>query len=321
MKFGDDDFRQTEKVLTRIQPEDNVIFGEMALIGQDNRSASIMARTDCILFEIKRDDFIRLVEGKPKLGVKVLMKLFFTYLIVIFLLLACAREKYTIVLPETEKGKIPGSYVINGERYYPLPDSEGFVQFGKASWYGKKFHGRPTANGEIFDMYKRSAAHKTLPMGTYVKVINLSNKKDIIVRINDRGPFVKGRIIDLSYAAGKRIDLIGSGVTDVKVVALGRKVGELKAKGGSKPIVELKDLKKGEFTIQVGAFQDRDNALKLADRLKIIFEYVNIATYVDENAKTMYRLRISKSKTLVQAKLIEKKLEGMGFAEAFIVSL
>ena len=76
MKFGDDDFRKTEKVLTRIQPEDNVIFGEMALIGQDNRSASIMARTDCILFEIKRDDFIRLVEGKPKLGVKVLMKLF-----------------------------------------------------------------------------------------------------------------------------------------------------------------------------------------------------------------------------------------------------
>ncbi|MBW1766788.1 MAG: septal ring lytic transglycosylase RlpA family protein [Deltaproteobacteria bacterium] len=285
-----------------------------------------------VLFEIKRDDFIRLVEGKRKLGVKVLMKLFFTYLIVIFCLLACAREKSyvkvvrppplkTIVLPETEKGRIPESYVINGERYYPLPDSDGFVQFGKASWYGKKFHGRPTANGELFDMYKISAAHKTLPMDTCVKVTNLSNKKYIIVRINDRGPFVKGRVIDLSYAAGKKIDMIGAGVTDVKVVALGREVGEFKAKSGSKPIVELKDLKKGEFTIQVGAFQDSRNALRLADYLKVVFDYVNITMYVDENRRTLHRLHISKSKTLVEAKLIEKRLEDMGFTGAFIVSL
>ena len=125
-------------------------------------------------------------------------------------LIACAREthyvriakpppKKIVVLPEKSEDPTFKPYVINGIRYYPLPDSEGFRQSGKASWYGVKFHGRPTSSGEIYDMYKVSAAHKTLPLGTYVKVLNLSNNRKSIVRINDRGPFVKGRIIDLSY--------------------------------------------------------------------------------------------------------------------------
>jgi rare lipoprotein A len=257
-------------------------------------------------------------------------RFFFPCVILTFFLFGCARERYyvkrpkppptkIVVLPETRKGTMP--YVVKGERYYPLSKSDGFVQFGKASWYGKKFHGRPTASGEIFNMYKKSAAHKTLPMSTYVKVQNLSNKKYSVVRVNDRGPFVKGRIIDLSYAAAKEIGLIGAGVVNVRIVALGREVGRLESEGGSKPVVELTDLEKGEFTIQVGAFQEEENALKLADRLKVIFDYVQIAVHEDEDRRKLYRVHVTKSKTLTRAGEIEKRLEEMGFTGAFIVRL
>jgi rare lipoprotein A len=154
-----------------------------------------------------------------------------------------------------------------------------------------------------------------------VKVLNLSNKRYAILRINDRGPFVKGRIIDLSYGAAKEIGLIGPGVADVKIVALAREVGKFKSPQGLKPVVEFTDLNKGEFTIQVGAFKNKDNALRLADRLKVIFSYVDTTTYDDKDKGMLYRVRVSKSKTLNQAGEIEKRLEGMGFEEAFIVSL
>jgi rare lipoprotein A len=170
-------------------------------------------------------------------------------------------------------------------------------------------------------MYKKSAAHKTLPMNTYVKVMNLSNKDHTIVRINDRGPFIKGRIIDLSYAAAKEIGLVGPGVVEVKVVALGKEVGQLKSESGLRPLVEFKELKKGKFSIQVGAFQDKDNALKLATRLKVIFDYVTIVTYLDEDRRTFYKVWVSRSGTLTQAGKIEKKLEDMGFTKAFIVRI
>ncbi len=96
----------------------------------------------------------------------------------------------------------------------------GTVLMGKASYYGNEFHGRTTANGEIYDMYKISAAHKTLAFGTMVKVRNLNNNKEIVVRINDRGPFVSGRIIDLSLAAAKELDMLRDGVVDVELVIL-----------------------------------------------------------------------------------------------------
>ena len=213
-------------------------------------------------------------------------------------------------------------YVINGERYYPLPDAEGFVQSGKASWYGRKFHGRPTASGEVFDMNKKSAAHKTLPMGTYVKVVNLFNKKELIVRINDRGPFVKGRIIDLSRAAAREIGLIGPGVAGVKIVALGREVDRLTSRSGTtRPVVEIEDVNRGEFTLQVGAFRDRHNALRLADRLKVIFDHVEISSYDDHAEQKIYRVWVSRSKTLIKAGEVKKRIEDMGFEEVFIVNL
>jgi rare lipoprotein A len=253
-------------------------------------------------------------------------------LFIILLFTSCAKDKRyvrpakvlpkkLIVLPERSKDPKLRPYVVNGKRYYPIPDSEGFVQFGLASWYGKKFHGRPTASGETYNMYGVSAAHKTLPIGTYVSVLNLSNNKRIIVHINDRGPFVKGRIIDLSYGAAKNIDLIGPGVARVKIVALGKEVGQLKSPQGIKPVVEIKDLQAGDFTVQVGAFKKKANALKLVDRLKVIFDYVEVAVHEGDEEGTIYKVRVSKSKTLNKAGQIEKRLERMGFEQAFIVSL
>ena len=254
------------------------------------------------------------------------------YLCLLICLLACAPKthyvttvqpppKKVIILHEKIEDPTLKPYVVNGVRYYPLPDSEGFSQSGRASWYGEKFHGRRTSSGEIFDMHRESAAHKTLPFDTYVKVLNLSNNKQIVVRINDRGPFMKGRIIDLSYAAAKKIGLVGPGVAHVKIVALGKKVGELKTPGGIKPVVEIRDLDRGVFTVQVGAFKDKINALGLAERLKVLFGHVEVTVYDDKERGTLHRVRVSKSSTLTKAGEVEKRLKEMGFDEAFIVSL
>jgi rare lipoprotein A len=242
---------------------------------------------------------------------------------------ACARhappsqpvppKSKVLTLPETERAKVPKPYVVNGVRYYPLPDAYGFVEYGKASWYGKEFHGRPTSNGEIYNMYGRTAAHKLLPLDTVVKVTNLSNQKTLVLPVNDRGPFVKGRVIDLSYGAARDLDMIGPGVVDVKVEALAREVGHVKGGDEFTPLVEMQDFRRGEFTIQVGAFESRQNAFKLAERLKGSLDEIRITAYEDARGKTLHRVQVSKSETLEEAEAMEKKLEAMGFADAFKV--
>ena len=108
-------------------------------------------------------------------------------------------------------------YKVLGQYYTPLISGKGHVEIGQASWYGQKFHGHKTANGEIFDMFALSAAHKTLPLPSFVKVTNLSNNKSAIVRINDRGPFHDDRVLDLSYGAAKKLGYHKSGVADIKL--------------------------------------------------------------------------------------------------------
>jgi rare lipoprotein A len=111
-------------------------------------------------------------------------------------------------------------YEVFGRRYHTLPTSRGYQERGVASWYGAKFHGLPTSSGEPYDMHAMTAAHKSLPLPTWVEVRNLSNGRTIVVRVNDRGPFVDNRIIDLSYAAAREIDMVGAGTALVEVRAL-----------------------------------------------------------------------------------------------------
>jgi len=224
--------------------------------------------------------------------------------------------KPAIVLPETAK-----PYSVDGVSYYPLPSGEGFVQEGVASWYGRKFHGKKTSSGEIYNMYDVTAAHKTLPFGTRVRVENLSNQKQVIVRINDRGPFVKQRIIDLSYAAAKKTGLVGPGTARVRLTALSKQVGTVRAGTARKPLVEATNFNKGKFTIQVGAFRERENAERLAARLRVIFDHVSITPHMPLNSTTFYRVRVSLSESLTEAGRMVRELEYLGFSETFIVAL
>ncbi|MGE5838803.1 MAG: septal ring lytic transglycosylase RlpA family protein [Deltaproteobacteria bacterium] len=255
--------------------------------------------------------------------------LFLLSLVCVLAFPACARyappshpvsaPPRVLTLPGTAKVSKP--YVVNGVRYHPLPDAYGFVEYGKASWYGKEFHGRPTSSGEIYNMYGKTAAHKLLPLDTVVKVTNLANQKTILLPVNDRGPFVKGRVIDLSYGAAMDLDMIGPGVVDVKVEALAREVANVKGRDGFAPLIEVQDFRRGEFTVQVGAFENQQNALRLAERLRESLDEVRITVYEDARGKTFHRVQASKSETLDQAEAMERKLEAMGFADAFKVRM
>ncbi|MHA6495224.1 septal ring lytic transglycosylase RlpA family protein [Pseudomonas borbori] len=121
-------------------------------------------------------------------------------------------------VPMPHYGKVKASpYTVFGKQYYPIPDARRYQAVGPASWYGTKFHGQATANGETYDLYGMTAAHKTLPLPSYVKVTNLENGKSAILRVNDRGPFYSNRIIDLSFAAAKKLGYAESGTARVKV--------------------------------------------------------------------------------------------------------
>lgn len=149
-------------------------------------------------------------------------------------------------------------YTVFGVTYFPLSSSVGYREKGIASWYGKKFHGRRTSSGETYDMYAMTAAHKTLPLPTYVEVTNLKNNRKVLVKVNDRGPFVDGRIIDLSYTAAQELDLIGPGTGPVLVEAI------------TPWITTSTSLSKVDYNylISTGVFSSRDNADKLTNKLK-----------------------------------------------------
>jgi rare lipoprotein A len=114
----------------------------------------------------------------------------------------------------------PTSYVVFGKRYYVMDSAHGFVQRGTASWYGKKFHGRKTSSGEVYNMHEMTAAHKTLPLPSYVRVVNIENGRSIVVKVNDRGPFIGDRIIDLSFAGATKLGVVEPGTAEVEISVL-----------------------------------------------------------------------------------------------------
>jgi rare lipoprotein A len=212
------------------------------------------------------------------------------------------------IAPPPTVGSKP--YRVGSNWYHPLPHAHGFSQRGLASWYGKDFHGRKTSSGEIYNMYDMTAAHKTLPLGTRVQVRNLTNGRSAVVRINDRGPFVRGRIIDLSYTAAGKLGIVGPGTAPVEIVAL--------VPAGTTAPSEV-DFNRGNFTFQVGAFKNRENAFRLKNKLSEKYKNAHVVVFA-AGADTYFRVRVGRCSTLSQAEEYERILLADGFPEVFIVA-
>lgn len=150
-------------------------------------------------------------------------------------------------------------YTVLGKTYYPLQTSRGYDEVGLASWYGSDFHGRKTANGQTYNMYGVSAAHKTLPLGSRVRVTNLENDRSVVLTVNDRGPFVNERILDLSYGAAKKLGTVERGVAKVRVTALDQDPAPAPERISTAAIKR--------YQVRVGAFAVRDNAERVHRRL------------------------------------------------------
>lgn len=216
------------------------------------------------------------------------------------------------VEPRSKYGNMK-TYEVFGKRYYVLNSSKGFKQQGIASWYGKKFHGRKTSSGEIYDMYAMTAAHKTLPLPTYVEVKNLKNGKKAVVRVNDRGPFHDNRIIDLSYTAALKLDLAQTGTGLVEVRAIDPRSysrGGAPVRSGGRPSKS----KGADFYIQVGAFANYDSARKLKSKLAPLKQRIRIAR-TKVNRKTFYRVQVGPLRSVEKADDIASRLGRFGVHE------
>lgn len=239
------------------------------------------------------------------------------YLLLSFFLLSCGGHTSRVIdTPETRELKgWQKPYEVDGKRYQPLRDYQGFRQRGIASWYGKKFHGRKTSNGEVYDMYGLSAAHKTLPMGVYVKVTHLENGQQLIVRVNDRGPFVAGRIIDLSYGAAQQLGIVNSGTAQVKLEALGFR----KTDNGQVKYQPPVNYDSGRFAVQIGAFSTSENAYRLAAKMGKDFGKGVVST-ITVAGQQLYRVRVGDFHSLEKAEVAADNFISSGFPGSYVVA-
>ncbi|MGL4722728.1 MAG: septal ring lytic transglycosylase RlpA family protein [Desulfovibrionaceae bacterium] len=202
--------------------------------------------------------------------------------------------------------KIPGHYrpyTVFGKRYYPLYSAEGFKEEGLASWYGKDFHGKKTSNGETYNMYAETAAHKTLPMGTIVKVTNVENKKSMVLRINDRGPFVGDRVIDLSYTAAVKLDVLPKGTARVRIDVL------------KAPQAIKRSHEDNKYYVQVGAFSDEYKA----SSVKRSISQQGLSTrLIKADNRAVWRVQVGPLKHVQEAENAKAQL-AMDFPENYII--
>ena len=210
------------------------------------------------------------------------------------------------VEPRAARGN-PPFYEVFGERYTVLPAAEGYVERGVASWYGPDFHGGSTSSGEPYDMYAMTAAHKTLPLPAYVRVTNLANGRSVVVRVNDRGPFKKNRIIDLSFVAAARLDMIRDGTAMVEVVAVGP------SSGGPAPAAPAQ-----QFYAQAGAFADEANARRLADRLEAAGLADVVVTGARAAGQPLYRVRVGPLDSVAAYDSVVERMRAAGFREVML---
>ncbi|MEJ2297949.1 MAG: septal ring lytic transglycosylase RlpA family protein [Woeseiaceae bacterium] len=227
--------------------------------------------------------------------------------------------------PRSRYGNGP-VYEVLGKRYEVMDSGAGYRERGVASWYGKKFHGNLTSNRETYDMYAMTAAHKTLPLPTYVRVRNLRNDRSIIVRVNDRGPFVHNRIIDLSYAAALKLDMIRDGTSLVEVTAISfdepsgdRPVRKATPAAPPQPDDQPASSPHRVF-VQVGAFGERANAERRLSALTIAG--IGNAFIHEERAagNALYRVRIGPVRDVDHFDLIVDDLETIGITDPYLIT-
>ncbi|EMR13381.1 Rare lipoprotein A [Methylophaga lonarensis MPL] len=232
--------------------------------------------------------------------------------------------------PLSRYGNMP-SYEVFGKTYYTKASAEGYKERGVASWYGTKFHGRRTSSGEPYDMYAMTAAHKTLPLPTYAEVTNLENGRKVIVRINDRGPFVGDRIIDLSYTAAVKLGIKerGTGMVEVRAITPGgaspstpRQPTETQTQTQAQPqpqkVAQTSPMDAGVY-LQVGAFSTMSRAQEVKTTLEQqISDSVRIQP-VSRPQGDVYRVRIGPLANVEQSDALADRLSRMGFAETQVV--
>ena len=248
---------------------------------------------------------------------------------------AAARE--AIINPPRGRSGNPAVYEVNGKRYYVLGTSVGYRERGMASWYGKDFHGRSTAGGERYDMYALTAAHTTLPIPTWVEVTHLGNGRRVIVKINDRGPFVDDRLVDLSYAAAEALGMVSAGTAFVEVRALGEPAGSVAFGVGATEPAEVAsrglsiisaaaaatpgkdDRPLQRIYAQIGAFSQRDNALKLVGTLEA--GGYDAVFVVSESSSTgdLHRVRIGPLADINEYDDVVEGLSSLGLNESRLV--
>jgi rare lipoprotein A len=249
-------------------------------------------------------------------------------LLTVFALSACTfgvpigdrGKTQSAATPKTTKSKRgnPSSYIVFGKRYHVLDSANGFVQRGIASWYGTKFHGRSTSSGEVYNMHAMTAAHKTLPIPVYVEVKNLDNGRSTVVRVNDRGPFVTGRIIDLSYAAAIKLGVDGPGTANVEIRTVG--TGQAQPKSVVRTIPLAKEFEQdAPLFVQMGSFSSHVNATNLVQNLVDANESTAQISSLQTDNGIFYRVRVGPLFDIAEANAIVSRLKGKGFQTARIV--
>jgi rare lipoprotein A len=202
----------------------------------------------------------------------------------------------------------PLFYDVLGKRYFVLGAAEGYIERGVASWYGPTFHGLNTSSGELYNMYGMTAAHKTLPLPTYVRVTNLRNGRSCVVRINDRGPFVANRLIDLSYTAAAKLDMLRDGTTLVEVRAL--------EPGQPDTLTRTAETPSPTLYVQVGAFADQNNAERAMQRLRAAGLATAFIAPPSGSKPLLYKVRIGPINEVADFDQLTATLAALGFTDA-----
>ncbi|MBF0308401.1 MAG: septal ring lytic transglycosylase RlpA family protein [Magnetococcales bacterium] len=229
-------------------------------------------------------------------------------------------------MPSADVFRTGVPYTVDGITYYPLNNADGYVQKGVASWYGTAFHGKETAIGEPFDMNRISAAHTTLPLPCTVRVTNLENGKELVLRVNDRGPFVKNRLIDLSMGAARELGYLNKGTAMVEVAVLEAPRGSITAwnevsdKKAARNWIEETGRSTGvrpRLFIQTGAFQAFDNARRMLERLRPLGPaHIQRMQFKDS---LFFRVRLGPVEDVEQADALVSNLASRGFGEGRVV--